>query len=214
MPGAAVERITTHAAVVFLVGERLQDEARGPLQLPRFHHVGSPQASLESELELNRRTAPMLYRRLMPVTREAGGALALAASGEPVEWLLEMVRFDQQARLDRVALRGELTPTIVDELAAELVAFHERAAVRAEYGGHAGMLEVIEGNAEDFAALPPEILPADPRLRLTARCREELARRRELLEERRRAGRVRRCHGDLHLGNIVLLEAVRCCSTV
>ena len=82
--------------------------------------------------------------------------------------------------------------------------FRERAAV--PNMADMRMLEVIEGNAEDFAALPPEILPADPRLRLTARCREELARRRELLEERRRAGRVRRCHGDLHLGNIVLLE--------
>ena len=67
------------------------------------------------------------------------------------------------------------------------------------------MQEVIEGNAEDFAALRP-ILPSDQRARLTDRCRDELARRRVLLEERRRAGRVRHCHGDLHLGNIVLLE--------
>jgi predicted kinase len=68
------------------------------------------------------------------------------------------------------------------------------------------MQEVIEGNAEDFAALMPEILSPDQHRRLTARCRDELARRERLLEERRRVGRVRRCHGDLHLGNIVLLE--------
>ena len=136
MPSAAVERITTHAAVVFLVGERAYKMKRAVrYSFLDFTTLDRRKRALESELELNRRTAPMLYRRLIPVTREAGGALALAGSGEPVEWLLEMVRFDQQARLDRVALRGELTPTIVDELAAELVAFHERAAVRAEYGG-------------------------------------------------------------------------------
>jgi hypothetical protein len=117
-----------------------------------------------------------------------------------------MARFDQEARLDRIAQRGELTPALVDELAAEIAAFHERAAARPEDGGAAGMREVIEGNAEDFAALPNTVLPSDQRARLTDRCRDELDRRRQLLEERRRAGRVRRCHGDLHLGNIVLLE--------
>jgi aminoglycoside phosphotransferase family enzyme/predicted kinase len=209
VPGAAVERIMTHAAIVFLVGERAYKMKRAVrYSFLDFTTFDRRNRALESELELNRRTAPMLYLRLVPVTRENGGALALAGSGKPVEWLLEMVRFDQEARLDRIAQRGELTPAIVDELAAEIAAFHERTAARPEHGGHAGMRTVIEGNAEDFAALPETILPPDQRARLTDRCRDELARRRELLEERRRAGRVRRCHGDLHLGNIVLLEGL------
>jgi hypothetical protein len=148
----------------------------------------------------------MLYRRLVPVTRAEGERLALAGSGEPIEWLLEMARFDQEVLLDRVAARGELTPAIVDDLAAEIAAFHAQAAVRTECGGFAGMREVIEGNAEDFAGLPDTIFGAERSARLTARCRAELARRRDLLEQRRRAGQVRHCHGDLHLANIVLLE--------
>jgi uncharacterized protein len=207
LPAAAVERITTHAAIVFLVGEHAYKMKRAVrYSFLDFTTLDRRKSALESELELNRRTAPMLYLRLVPVTREDDGALALAGSGKPVEWLLEMMRFDQDARLDRVAQRGELTPALVDELAAEIAAFHERAAARAEYGGHAGMREVIEGNVQDFAALLPEILPPDQHRRLTAGCRDELARRTELLEERRLNGRVRRCHGDLHLGNIVLLE--------
>ena len=149
----------------------------------------------------------MLYLRLVPVTMEDGGALALAGSGEPVEWLLEMARFDQEARLDRVAQRGALTPAIVDRAGGR----DRRVSctgphARPEHGGHAGMQEVIDGNEEDFASLPATILPSDQRARLTDRCRGELAWRRVLLEERRRAGRVRHCHGDLHLGNIVMLE--------
>jgi uncharacterized protein len=207
LPDAEVERITTHAAHVFLVGERAYKMKR-PVRYS-FLDFTTPdrrKRALEAELELNRRTAPMLYRRLVPVTRADGDRLALAGSGPPVEWLLEMARFDQEARLDRLAERGQLTPAIADDLAAAIAAFHEQATVRPDYGGHAGMQEVIEGNAEDFAALPKADFEAERSARLTANCREELARRRDLLEERRRAGRVRHCHGDLHLGNIVLLD--------
>jgi uncharacterized protein len=207
LPEAEVERITTHAAVVFLVGERAYKMKRAVRY--SFLDFTTPERrtrALEAELELNRRTAPMLYRRLVPVTREADGRLALAGDGEPIEWLLEMARFDQAARLDRLAQRGELSVAIVDDLAAEIAQFHNRAAPRSKYGGHAGMRAVIEGNAEDLAGLPDPVLPADRSKRLTARCRDELARRKGLLEQRRRSGRVRHCHGDLHLGNIVLID--------
>src|SRR5919106_961389 len=159
LPDAEVERITTHAAHVFLVGERAYKMKR-PVRYSflDFTTLDRRKRALEAELELNRRTAPMLYRRLVPVTRTDGDRLMLAGSGEPLEWLLEMTRFDQEARLDRIAARGELTPAMVDDLAAAIAAFHEEAVVRPEYGGHAGMHEVIEGNAEDFRALPGEIL--------------------------------------------------------
>ncbi len=207
LPGAAVERITTHAAHVFLVDDRAYKMKRAVrYSFLDFTTLDRRRRALEAELELNRRTAPLLYRRLVPVTRAQGDRLALAGSGEPVEWLLEMARFDQETRLDRVAARGELTPAIVDDLAEEIAAFHAKAAVRTESGGHAGMREVIEGNAEDFAALPEAIFRAERIARLTARCRDELAERRDLLEQRRHAGQVRHCHGDLHLANIVLLE--------
>jgi uncharacterized protein len=207
LPGAEVERITTHAAHVFLVGDRAYKMKRAVrYSFLDFTALDRRRRALEAELALNRRTAPMLYRRLVPVTRAGGDRLALACSGEPVEWLLEMARFDQEVLLDRVAARGELTPAIVDDLAEEIAAFHAKAAVRTAYGGHPGMREVIEGNAEDFAALPEAIFEAERTALLTVRCRDELARRRDLLEQRRRSGQVRHCHGDLHLGNIVLLD--------
>ena len=54
-------------------------------------------AACETELAINRRTAPDIYRRVVAITREADGRLALDGRGEPVEWAVEMRRFDESA---------------------------------------------------------------------------------------------------------------------
>ncbi|MGH6918753.1 MAG: AAA family ATPase, partial [Geminicoccaceae bacterium] len=164
--------------------------------------------ALDAELRLNRRTAPMLYHRVIPVTRDAGGDLAIDGGGEPVEWLLEMRRFDQAALLDRIALRHALDPGTIDALAATLAAFHGEALRRPDLGGYTAMAQVIEGNAGDLASLVGPVLDDTAVRAVDAATRAALVRARELLEQRRAEGFVRHCHGDLHLGNIVLLDGV------
>ena len=122
-PGEPVEQVTTHAAWIFLVGERAFKMKR-PVRYSflDFSTLEQRHAALEAELELNRRTAPMLYRRLVPVTRSDAGELALDGAGEPVEWLLEMRRFDQDALLDRLAERGALDAATIERLAEAIAA--------------------------------------------------------------------------------------------
>jgi aminoglycoside phosphotransferase family enzyme/predicted kinase len=207
MPGAEVERVTTHAALIFLVGDRTFKMKR-PVRYS-FLDFSSPakrRVALEAELELNRRTAPMLYRRLVGLHRTADGGYALQGRGRPVEWLLEMRRFDQAALLDRLAERGELATATIDALASAIAEFHERAEARPDQGGHAGMRQVIEGNAEDLGGLAGRIFEPRPVEELNRRTGAELERQRALLERRRRDRFVRHCHGDLHLGNIVLWQ--------
>ncbi len=117
-----------------------------------------------------------------------------------------MQRFDQAALLDRVAERGELAAATIDALAAEIAGFHERAERRPDQGGYAGMRQVIEGNGEDLRSLTGRIFEVPAVEELDERTRAELERQRDWLERRRQAGFVRHCHGDLHLGNIVLLD--------
>jgi uncharacterized protein len=116
-----------------------------------------------------------------------------------------MKRFDQAALLDRAAARGELKDPILGKLAAAVAEFHRRADVRPDRGGYEGIAEVIRGNIEDLNSLAPDVLPADAVARLARETCEALERHRDRLERRRKQGRVRHCHGDLHLGNVVLL---------
>ena len=92
-----------------------------------FSSLDKRKAACEAELAINRKFAPQLYRRIVPITRESNGALALDGSGEPVEWAVEMVRFDEEKTLDRLAQRGELDERLLAKLASAVAAMHERA---------------------------------------------------------------------------------------
>jgi hypothetical protein len=206
-PGAKVEQVTTHAAMIFLVGEHAYKIKR-PVRYS-FLDFSTPdrrRQALEAELRLNRRTAPMLYDRVLPITRDERGELAIDGAGEPVEWLLEMKRFDQAALLDRIAQRHALEAGTIDALARTIAAFHDEAERRRDLGGYAGMAEVIEGNAGDLTSLMGQVFDEPTVRALNEATYAALERAGDLLERRRDAGFVRHCHGDLHLGNIVLLD--------
>ena len=205
--GATVDRIETHSAIVFLAGSRAWKLKRAVrYDYLDFSSRERRKASCDAEVRLNRRTAPALYRGVVAVTREADGSLALAGSGSPVDWVVEMNRFDQGALFDRLALGGGLTIELMSALGAEIARFHRAAEERVDHGGDAGMRWVIDGNALGFAEFGERMLDRSACERLTASARAELARVAPLLDRRRRRGFVRQCHGDLHLRNIVLLD--------
>ena len=207
VPGAEVEQVSTHAAEIFLLGERAFKMKR-PVRYS-FLDFSTPErrkAALDAELRLNRRTAPMLYERVVPVTRDERGGLAVDGEGEPIEWLLEMRRFDQAALLDRIAKVQALEPATIDALATTLAAFHDEAQRRPDLGGYAAMAEVTRGNAGDLASLVGPVFEDAQVRAVDEATRAALERARDLLEQRRADGFVRHCHGDLHLGNIVLLD--------
>ena len=205
--GAVVDRIDTHSAIVFLAGARALKLKRAV----RFDYLDFSteplrKAACEAEFRINRRAAPSIYRGVVAVTREANGTLALDGRGIPVDWLVDMARFDQDKLFDRLASQRALDPALMPPLAAAIARFHESADRRPDHGGRAGMQWVVEGNAAGFADQGAGVL--DPALcaALTTRALAEIERLGDLLDERRNAGFVRQCHGDLHLRNLVLLE--------
>jgi hypothetical protein len=205
--GASVDRIDTHAAMVFLVGSRAYKLKRAVLfDYLNFSTPERRRALSEAEVRLNRRTAPALYRGVVAVTREHDGSLALSGTGTPVDFLVEMNRFDQEALFDRLAGAGRLDISLMPALATAIAEFHTAAERRSDHGGKAGMAWVIEGNAAGFAEYGADCLEPSACFRVTDDACSELERRGALLDARREAGLVRQCHGDLHLRNIVLLD--------
>ena len=201
-----VERIDTHAAIIFLAGDRAYKLKRAVrYAYLDFSNVALRKAVCEAELVLNRRTAPELYLELRSVNRLTDGALGFEA-GEPVDWLVVMRRFDADCLLEVVAARGGLDAALMRELADRIAAFHEAAEIRHDHDGAGRVRAVIEGNRASMAALPADSLPPQDCAALHARSLAGLERLAELLDRRAVSGHVRHCHGDLHLANICLWQ--------
>jgi aminoglycoside phosphotransferase family enzyme/predicted kinase len=205
--GVPVERLDTHASIVFLAGARAYKLKRAVrYDYLDFSTADRRRAFCEAEVRLNRRTAPTLYRGVVAVTRRPDGSLGLDGGGTAVDWLVVMNRFPQEQLLDRLAASGNLDLSLMPPLANAIATFHASAEHRSDHGGQAGMSWVVEGNAAGFAEFGRECLAPSLANRLIADARAELQRCAETLERRRHSGLVRQCHGDLHLRNIVLLD--------
>jgi uncharacterized protein len=203
--GATVKRIDTHAAAVFLAGEyayKVKQAVKFPFL--DFSTLDKRKAALDAEIEANRPFAPELYLGVIPITR-TNGKLALDGKGETVEWALKMHRFDEDSTLDRLADAGKIDLPIVEELAREIAAAHARAPVVDAVPWIKALGDYVEQN--DIACREfPDLFRAANVDALTAASRAALARLDPLLRARGAQGLVRRGHGDLHLGNIVLID--------
>src|SRR5829696_7994585 len=205
--GAEVELISTHASLIFLVGPHAFKMKRA-VHYP-YLDFSTPEKRLaccRAELELNRRTAPNLYLGVRTITRAADGHFEFDGTGPLVDAVVEMRRFEQEALFDPMARDGSLTKQHMAALAREIARLHQSAAVSFEHGGVAGIAAVLDINDRGLRGTSP----VDPE---RADCfahlfRAALDRHREQLDERRKAGKLRRCHGDLILRNICLLDGV------
>ncbi len=202
--GAPVERIDTHAAMVFLAGDLAYKVKRAVLYpYMDFSTLALRREACEKEVEINRRTAPEVYLGTCPIVRGAEGALELDGKGDVVEWVVLMRRFDQAGLFDRLAQSGRLTPELLVRLADAVATFHGSAEPAPERAAETAWL--IDENAEEFAERP-DLFPTDQAEALTEAAHAALASIASLLEARKARGLVRRCHGDLHLRNVCLID--------
>lgn len=215
--GRPVDRIDTHISTLLLCGERVY-KLRKPLRLG-FLDFSTPElrrADCEAEARLNRRTAPELYLGVRAVVGSwdaprlapADGA---TPSGPVLDWALEMRRFDEA---DVLAHRATLpagpdglTPGHIDALAESLARFHLGLPPSpAPFGNSADVRRWMQASVQALraAGLPPgEQQAVEAVADWVDAAGHRLA---PLMDHRQAAGLVREGHGDLHLGNLVLLH--------
>ncbi len=208
---APVERIETHISIIFLTGDRAY-KLKKALKLPYVDFSTSHlrEEACRAEVALNGETAPGLYLGVRSISRAADGRLQWADDGSHgaempmVDAVVEMVRFRQDQLLDQIAGAGGLTAALMTETARMMAGFHAKAPPVVTQAGAANIAAVLDINEAGFGT--SKVFDTDRVKELSERFRACLARHAERLDARARAGKIRRCHGDLHLRNICLLE--------
>lgn len=199
-----VQRIDTHGASVFLEGDRALKIKRA-VRFPFLDYstLGKRKAACDEEIKINRPFAPQIYRRVVPITQSGDGSLEIDGRGTPVEFAIEMARFDERQTFDHLAEAGPLYPALISAVAEAIAASHCSAPLAPAEPWIRSIPGIIEGNTAAFreaACFPAKDIDDLEQASLSA-----FLRLRVLLEQRGRQGYVRRCHGDLHLANIVLI---------
>ena len=202
--GAEPDHVETHGAHVFLAGDTAL-KVKKAVHFDYLDYTGleTRETMLRRELELNRPAAPQIYRDVVPVTRD-GNDLALDGDGEPVEWVLRMQRFPKENELSELAARGALTDDLADSLGHEIAAYHDTAP-RREGNGAARIEAILDELDTAFAEMQGALGPDRPAA-FSRRARAAFDRAAPLLDARATDGHLRRCHGDLHLRNLVLID--------
>ncbi len=205
-PVDRVEVVQTHISSVFLTGD-FAYKLKKPMN---FGFLDFTTAELrrrycEAEVELNRRLAPSVYLRVLPVTVE-DGAVVLDGAGEAVDWLVQMRQMDRTHLGPAVLARGALDAAKIDSVVDLLVPFYVAARTGPGVDEHGSVAAVKFNTDENFAQTEGFVGSALSREQFSltrAFTNRFYADHGPLFARRVAEGRIRESHGDLHLGNIV-----------
>ena len=200
-----MRRVDTHAASVFLEGDRALKIKRA-VRFPFLDYstLAKRKAACDEEIRINRPFAPQIYRRVVAITRNEDGTLGIDGSGAPVEFAIEMARFDERQTIDHLAESGHLDAGLVDAIADAIASSHELAPRVPERPWVDSIPGIIAGFTSAFR--DAACFLSDDIDELGKASQAAFSRLRGLLERRGAEGHVRRCHGDLHLANVVVIE--------
>ena len=201
LKAAAERQIDTACAHVFLEPQRAWKIKRhADLGYADFSTLERRKWALDRELEFNKAAAPDIYRAVRRITREADGRLAFDGPGDTVEHVLEMRRFDEREVL--AAKPEAVDGDLAERLGRTIAGFHAAAPLRPA-GGLTALSFTVGSNAQ-LLRETCEGLDQDRVEALVVATEAELEKQAALLAHRAASGFSRRCHGDLHLGNILM----------
>jgi aminoglycoside phosphotransferase family enzyme/predicted kinase len=208
-PVERIDVLETHISWVLLAGDYAY-KVKKPVKLGflDFSTLEARRFYCEEELRLNRRTARRLYLEVLPITGSEADP-RIGGDGEPIEYAVKMRRFAQDALLSRMAQAGTLGAAQIDALAHRIAAFHSQIACADSARSFGSAAEVLAPAVQNFDQIETLIGPdADvPELeRLRGWTHDEHRRLQGTFAARKAGGFVRECHGDLHLGNVALID--------
>ncbi len=202
-----VEVVETHISYVLLVGDFAYKFKKAVnLGFLDFSTLELRQRYCGQELRLNRRLAPDLYLDVIAIT----GSIAqpeIAGAGPVLEYAVKMRRFPADGLLSQHVER--LSPELVDGLAVRVAAFHAGIDVldaTSEDGAPESVYAPMQENFRFIRELEHAPVISAQLDRLQQWTEQAYADLKGTIVARKAEGFTRECHGDMHLGNITLID--------
>jgi aminoglycoside phosphotransferase family enzyme/predicted kinase len=209
----------THISWVFMHPEHVL-KVKKPVSLGflDFRTLAARQAACEAELQLNRRLAPSVYLRVVPIHRDAQGMHHVNGEGELVDFGVLMRRLPDADAADQRLRANRLTRQQLVSLAERLASFHRDAALgehTARFGDPSLILANVRENFEQTRISAPQHLSSSEIAEIERYQLGFLDAHKGLFAERIAQGCVRDGHGDLRLEHVYLgddgsLEVIDC----
>jgi uncharacterized protein len=200
-----IQLLQTHISYVLLTGEFVY-KVKKPVNFGflDFSTLAKRKQFCHEELRLNQRGAAELYLEVVPVTLD-NEVWVLNGAGEPVEFLVKMRQFPQEALLSAMDDCGALTEQHVIDLAKTLDEFHRTAPTNDYILSFGEVVKVQQALDENYAQTVKYIGVAQTQLQFNetkAYTDKLFAEQEALFKDRIQKKMIRECHGDLHLRNI------------
>ena len=203
-----IRLIETHISWVLIAGKYAYKIKKAlNLGFLNFTNLQTRQFCCQEELRLNHRLAADIYLDVVPI----GGTAKTPQIGQlpAIEYAVRMNCFNPENQLDLLLARGEVSMQLLDNMAVTLADFHRKLPQPKDnslFGTPETIRAVIRENFEQLKSLLLEKTDEETLAKIINLTEIALVEGEKYFEQRHRQGFIRECHGDLHLGNIVLIE--------
>ncbi|MFQ5815004.1 MAG: hypothetical protein ACE5G7_00715, partial [Candidatus Hydrothermarchaeaceae archaeon] len=205
----AIKLLQTHISYVFLTG-RYAYKIKKPVDFGflDFTTLEKRKFYCEEELRVNRRLAEDMYLEVVPINKSRG-KIAVKGAGNTVEYAVKMKEFPQECIMTNMLEENKVKGEHIEEIARTLAEFHSRAATGEGVDVY-GVLEQVSANwiqnFDQTRHLRGGLIDSGTFDNIEDRVLGFLEREKEVFKGRVAAGKVRECHGDVHSGNIFIVD--------
>ncbi|HYB19572.1 MAG TPA: AAA family ATPase [Thermodesulfobacteriota bacterium] len=207
-----IDLVQTHISVIFLTGQRVY-KIKKPVNFGflDFTTLEKRKFYSQQEVDLNRRLSPEIYLGVVEIRDHQGRIFIGEGPGEIIEYAVLMKQLPSDCTMDRWLARGAVTPEMIEKIAAKIALFHSQAAANPEIAAF-GEIETVRVNIEEnFTQTEKYVgqaLSAEAYREIQENNRRFMENHLFLFRKRVAEGKIRDCHGDLHLQHICLGEEI------
>ena len=201
----------THISTVF-IGDKFVYKIKKPVNFGflDFSNLEKRKHYCNKEVELNSRFSEDVYLGVLPVTFD-GEKHAINGKGKIIEYAVKMRRLSDEDLMKSRFRKGNVNSDDIARIGKAIATFHKRS-IRSKKIDEFGKLEAVKKNTDEnfqqTADFINESIKKEHYYDLKNWTEKFYEENKELFEQRVNKGKIRDCHGDLHMEHICLTDPI------